>query len=96
MPRKVFLSVLGTGFYRECRYNKSELVSKSIRFIQLTMMERLPNGNFNTEIVPKARPCNASKYSTYDFPKTRRTTNDDDALLVGFVKLTNIEEKDKH
>lgn len=36
-PRKVFVSVLGTGFYEECRYEGS----KPTRFIQQATLEWL-------------------------------------------------------
>jgi len=39
MSRKVFLSVLGTGFYGECRYAKGDFVSSPTRFVQTAMLE---------------------------------------------------------
>ncbi|MCM1079536.1 MAG: TIGR02221 family CRISPR-associated protein [Bacteroidales bacterium] len=39
MARKVFLSVLGTGFYGKCRYRKNDFLSSETRFIQQAMLE---------------------------------------------------------
>ena len=33
MARKVFISVLGTGFYGKCTYKKDTFVSNETRFI---------------------------------------------------------------
>lgn len=41
MARKVFISVLGTGFYGECRYGKEDFVSSETRFIQQATAEML-------------------------------------------------------
>lgn len=39
MPRKVFISVLGTGFYGSCKYVKGDFVSSETRFIQEAALE---------------------------------------------------------
>lgn len=39
MSRKVFISVLGTGFYGKCQYAKGEFTSTPTRFVQQAMME---------------------------------------------------------
>ncbi|WP_298047723.1 TIGR02221 family CRISPR-associated protein [uncultured Bacteroides sp.] len=41
MNRKVFISVLGTGFYASCRYRKGGFVSSDTRFIQQATLEQL-------------------------------------------------------
>lgn len=41
MPRKVFISVLGTGFYDACKYVKGSFVSSETRFIQQATLEYL-------------------------------------------------------
>ena len=41
MARKVFLSVLGTGFYNRCVYKKDGFKSKETRFIQQATLEHL-------------------------------------------------------
>ena len=53
------------------------------RFITGAWAESL--GNFDSVIVPKARPNN-EHYSDYDFPKSRRLDEGND--VFGFVKLT--------
>lgn len=57
------------------------------RFITGAWTENLPN--FETDVVNAARPGNYSKYSNYDFPKSRRADSDGD--LLGFVKLKIVE-----
>jgi CRISPR type III-A-associated RAMP protein Csm5 len=57
------------------------------RFITGAWAERL--NNFDSLVVPVSRPSN-SKYKQYDFPKTRRV--DDQCELLGFVKLSILEE----
>ncbi len=41
MARKVFISVLGTGFYGQCKYVTPEFVSTKTRFIQQATIEKL-------------------------------------------------------
>lgn len=41
MARKVFISVLGTGFYGECAYTKDDFTSDSTRFIQQATLQML-------------------------------------------------------
>ena len=41
MARKVFISVLGTGFYDACKYAKDSFVSSETRFIQQATLEYL-------------------------------------------------------
>ncbi len=41
MPRKVFISVLGTGFYGACRYKRGKFASTKTRFIQQATLEYL-------------------------------------------------------
>ena len=39
MNRKVFISVLGTGFYSSCSYVKGDFISSETRFVQQATME---------------------------------------------------------
>lgn len=41
MARKVFMSVLGTGFYGKCKYQSGEFTSNETRFIQHATLEML-------------------------------------------------------
>lgn len=43
MARKVFISVLGTGFYGQCKYVTPEFTSTKTRFIQQATIEKLSN-----------------------------------------------------
>lgn len=50
MARKVFISVLGTGFYEACKYSKGSFVSSETRFIQQATLEYLKvNSNWTTK-----------------------------------------------
>lgn len=58
------------------------------RFITGAWSERLDN--FDDKIVPASRPSNY-RYTDYDFPKSRRVSDDTDDMniqLLGFIKLT--------
>ena len=49
MARKVFVSVLGTGFYEACKYTKGSFASSNTRFIQQATLEYLKvNNNWTT------------------------------------------------
>ncbi len=39
MARKVFITVLGTGFYGKCKYQLGDFISNETRFIQQAMLE---------------------------------------------------------
>lgn len=41
MARKIFISVLGTGFYEACKYTKGKFTSSETRFIQQATLEYL-------------------------------------------------------
>lgn len=41
MARKVFISILGTGFYGECKYEKDGFTSSKTRFVQQATIEYL-------------------------------------------------------
>ena len=50
MARKVFISVLGTGFYGKCVYFKDDFKSTETRFIQRATLEMLTrDGSWNAE-----------------------------------------------
>lgn len=50
MARKVFISVLGTGFYEPCSYKKGSFASSETRFIQQATLEYLKvNNNWTTK-----------------------------------------------
>ena len=66
MARKVFISVLGTGFYGKCVYFKDDFKSTETRFIQRATLEMLTrDGSWNAEtdkgfilLTEKARTAN--------------------------------------
>jgi CRISPR-associated Csx2 family protein len=47
MGRKVFISVLGAGFYGECRYSKNNITSDKVRFIQEATLKIVVNDDWN-------------------------------------------------
>ena len=50
MAKKVFISVLGTGFYESCKYKKDGFTSSETRFIQQATLEYLKvNSNWTTK-----------------------------------------------
>ena len=49
MSRKVFISVLGTGFYGKCAYKKDNFQSSDTRFIQAATLEMLKDKSEWTE-----------------------------------------------
>ena len=76
MPRKVFISILGTGFYEECAYTKEKeeehkpFKSSPTRFIQQASLELVGANDWSKEdrviifITKKARELNWNKTIT--------------------------------
>ena len=91
MARKVFISVLGTGFYDACKYVKDGFVSSETRFIQQATLEYLKvcnnwtTKNSDGEVVDRifilltdgARDKNWSK----DITRTNQKTGLDEPYL---------------
>ena len=77
MPRKVFISILGTGFYEECAYTKEKeeeegkeqkpFTSTPTRFIQQASLEFVGANDWSKEdrviifLTKKARELNWNK-----------------------------------
>ena len=49
MARKVFISVLGTGFYKPCKYTTGEFTSSNTRFIQQATIELIHVENWSAD-----------------------------------------------
>ncbi len=49
MARKVFISILGTGFYTKCKYISEDFVSSNTRFAQQAILEYNNAKNWNSE-----------------------------------------------
>ena len=47
MGRKVFISVLGAGFYSECKYVKEDFLSENVRFIQEATLQFVVNESWD-------------------------------------------------
>lgn len=64
MARKVFISVLGTGFYGSCQYSKDEFTSDNTRFIQKATLEYIGASGWSKDsaayimLTPSARKIN--------------------------------------
>lgn len=48
MGRKVFISVLGAGFYGECKYSKDDFISENVRFIQEATLKMIVDNNWSS------------------------------------------------
>ena len=83
MPRKVFISVLGTGFYGACQYKRGKFESSTTRFIQQATLEYLNVGGEWTSadrvlilLTDGARKINWSKaIRTRKSPRTSEEEN---------------------
>lgn len=100
MGRKVFISMLGTGFYAKCKYAHDNFCSRETRFIQIATIERLVNTDTWGEndhmfflLTDKARKDN------WDNPKTGVRKNfrtQMDEPYVGLKEeLSNLHLKNK-
>jgi len=49
MARKVFISILGTGFYGKCKYSAGNFTAKESRFIQIATLEWIGAKNWTEE-----------------------------------------------
>lgn len=49
MNRKVFISVLGTGFYGSCSYIKNDFISSETRFVQQATMEYIDVAHWSAD-----------------------------------------------
>lgn len=49
MARKVFISILGTGFYGKCKYVKDEFCSSETRFAQKAALEHIKANEWNSD-----------------------------------------------
>ncbi len=71
MARKVFMSVLGTGFYGKCKYQIGDFISKETRFIQQATLEMLFDSENWTDndaiyflLTDKAKDLNWNTYAS--------------------------------
>lgn len=51
MARKVFISVLGTGFYKSCKYIDEGFASSNTRFVQTAALERIDASQWTADDV---------------------------------------------
>lgn len=98
MSRKVFISVLGTGFYGECVYEKEGFQSKETRFIQAATLEMLTeDGTWNPDVdaayillTPKARSANWQVENNERIkPKVERTADKTTKEKEKYIGLKN-------
>ncbi|MDL2213254.1 TIGR02221 family CRISPR-associated protein [Bacteroides sp. OttesenSCG-928-E20] len=91
MARKVFVSVLGTGFYEKCRYVKDEFKSTETSFIQQATLEYLNAKEWESSdialilLTQKAKKFNWNKtIAEKKYPRTKE--------LMPYVGLEKILE----
>ena len=70
MGRKVFISILGVGFYEQCKYQKGEFLSDEVRFVQEAILQAIDAPHWTKEdvglimLTDKARKENWNKEIT--------------------------------
>lgn len=76
MARKVFLSVLGTGFYNRCVYKKDGFKSKETRFIQQATLENLNAKDWGEDDVVYVFLTESAKVNNWNIEGNKRAKFD--------------------
>ena len=75
MGRKVFISVLGTGYYGECVYARDGFTSSSTRFIQHATLEMLTQkGNWTADAHAYVLLTKEARETNWHIPGGMRTS----------------------
>lgn len=77
MPRKLFLSFLGTGLYQECTYYNDNFNAKPTRFIQKATLELLTQQGSKPDAVRIFTTRKAKESNWYGTMKSRKQGNID-------------------
>lgn len=72
MPRKVFISFLGTGFYNECKYQKGDFISSRTRFVQQAMLEYYDVKSWNEDCCTVFLLTDKARRENWDIPDGKR------------------------
>lgn len=96
MARKVFISVLGTGFYSECVYKMGEFQSDTTRFIQQATLQMLTQQKVGGEWTKDDQIyivlTEKAKESNWEVPRGKRY-NPKDAKEVDYIGLKSVFEQ---
>lgn len=96
MARKVFISVLGTGFYSECVYKIGEFRSDTTRFIQQATLQMLTQQKVGGEWTKNDQIyivlTEKAKESNWEVPRGKRY-NPKDAKEVDYIGLKSVFEQ---
>lgn len=96
MARKVFISVLGTGFYSECVYKMGEFRSDTTRFIQQATLQMLTQQKVGGEWTKDDQIyivlTEKAKESNWEVPRGKRY-NPKDAKEVDYIGLKSVFEQ---
>lgn len=96
MARKVFISVLGTGFYSECVYKMVEFRSDTTRFIQQATLQMLTQQKVGGEWTKDDQIyivlTEKAKESNWEVPRGKRY-NPKDAKEVDYIGLKSVFEQ---
>lgn len=96
MARKVFISVLGTGFYSECVYKIGEFRSDTTRFIQQATLQMLTQQKVGGEWTKDDQIyivlTEKAKESNWEVPRGKRY-NPKDAKEVDYIGLKSVFEQ---
>ena len=72
MNRKVFISVLGTGFYSSCSYVKGDFISSETRFVQQATMEYVDIAHWGVDDAVFILLTDGSRKNNWDMEITSR------------------------
>lgn len=72
MARKVFISVLGTGFYGECQYTKGSFTSSTTRYVQQAMLEYFGASEWSDNDAAYILLTDKAKSTNWDIPTEKR------------------------
>lgn len=88
MGRKVFVSVLGTGFYGSCKYIKDEFISSDTRFIQCATLEFIKaKEEWKEDDAVIVLLTDGARRSNWDVIIRRNRNTDEDESYEGLKKL---------
>ena len=95
MNRKVFISVLGTGFYASCSYVKDDFISSETRFVQQATMEYIDVAHWSADDAVLVLLTDGSRKNNWDIGITSRKnfqTNKEEAYkgLQAVLKEMNL------
>lgn len=88
MGRKVFVSVLGTGFYGSCKYIEDNFVSSDTRFIQCATLELIKaKEEWKEEDAVIILLTDGARRSNWDVTIRRNRNTEEDESYEGLKKL---------